>query len=549
MQRVAGGYWEKSVPGVGAGALYKYVIDGAHEHPDPASAYQPQGVYGPSEVIDHAAFKWEDAAWQGISPDKMIIYELHPGTFTSAGGFAGVEGKLSYLKDLGITALELMPVAQFPGSRNWGYDGVFPYAAQDSYGGPQALKQLVNACHCAGLAVILDVVYNHLGPAGNCLECFGPYFTERYHTPWGKAVNFDGPDCGPVRDYFIGNALYWFEHFHIDALRLDAVHAIFDFGAKHLLAELAERVRVFSASGGRARYLIAESDLNDPRVIKSGREGGLGLDAQWSDDFHHALHAFLTGERAGYYADFGGFPALVKAFCEGFVYDWAWSEYRKRMHGAPAATLAPRKFVVCAQNHDQVGNRSHGERLPNLTDLRHLKLAAGALLLSPYIPLLFMGEEYAETNPFRYFVSHGDEQFIAAFLSSGSAADPRSEELFDQSHLDWNKPQCGRHAEMLEFYRKLIALRKAHPSLGVVARSELEVSASAADLTLSLSRRRGHGATLTSFNFGCSPVATRLPPGLWQQIFDSISPAAAARPAARVKLEPQSFKVFRRSSP
>lgn len=557
MKKTAGGYWERSAAGIGPGALYKYIIDGGRARPDPASAFQPRGVHGPSEVTDHAAFKWDDLDWKGIPPAKMIIYELHPGTFTSGGGFAGVEEKLDYLKDLGINTVELMPVAQFPGSRNWGYDGAYPYAVQDSYGGPPGLKKLVNACHKAGLAVILDVVYNHLGPEGNYLECFGPYFTDRYRTPWGRAINYDGPDSGPVRDFFTGNALYWFGNFHIDALRLDAVHGIFDLGAKHVLAELEEKTREFSGAAGRAHYLIAESDLNDTRVILPPEKGGHGLDAQWSDDFHHALHTTLTGERRGYYEDFNGFPSLARAFSESFVYDWAWSAHRRRMHGSPAAHIAPGKFVVCAQNHDQVGNRLLGERLSSLAGSTRLKLAAGAVLLSPYIPLLFMGEEYGETNPFLYFVSHGDENLItavregrrkefAAFGWKTDPPDPQSEAVFNKSRLDWRKPGHGRHAEMLAFYKRLIALRKAEPSLGAADRADMTVRTSPASRTISLFRRRGRGATLTVFNFGMKPSAPALPPGRWLQIFDSASPAAPARAAQTARLGPESFKVFRR---
>lgn len=559
MKKAGGGYWEALLPGVAPGALYKYALDGVREFPDPASAFQPLGVHGPSEVTDHSSFSWDDGAWKGIPPGKMIIYELHPGTFTAEGGFGGAEEKLGYLKDLGINAVELMPVAQFPGGRNWGYDGAYPYAVQDSYGGPLGLKKLVNACHSAGLAVILDVVYNHLGPEGNYLECFGPYFTDRYRTPWGKALNYDGPDSGPVRDFFTGNALHWFGNYHIDALRLDAVHGIYDLGAKHVLAELAERTRGFSKAAGRDFYLIAESDLNDTRVIRPPEEGGHGLDAQWSDDFHHALHTQLTGERQGYYEDFDGFPSLAKAFGDGFVYDWKWSAHRRRMHGSPAAEIAPGKFVVCSQNHDQVGNRLLGERLSSLASFKRRKLAAGAVLLSPYIPMLFMGEEYGETNPFLYFVSHGDENLIkavregrrkefSAFGWKTDPPDPQSQEVFEKSRLDWTKPGRGRHAEMLAFYKKLISLRKTFPSLGVVGRTDMVVRSSPAAMAISLFRRLDRGATLTVFNFGKKHFARALPPGRWLQLFDSGAPGAAARQAGTASLGPESFKVFRRSS-
>ena len=557
MKKAADGYWEISAPAVRPGALYKYVIDAKTERPDPASASQPEGVHGPSRVIDQRAFEWEDRGWKGPAPEQMIIYELHPGTFTPEGGFAGIEKKLGYLKDLGINAVELMPVAQFPGERNWGYDGVYPYAPQASYGGPAGLKKLVNSCHKAGLAVILDVVYNHLGPEGNYLDNFGPYFTDRYQTPWGRAVNYDGRDSGPVRDFFIGNALYWFRDFHIDALRLDAVHGIYDLGAKHVLAELAERTLALSRETGRKHHLIAESDLNDTRVIKTPREGGHGLHAQWSDDFHHALHTLLTRERQGYYEDFDGFPSLAKAFSDTFVYDWAWSRHRRRMHGSPAGTVPPARFVVFSQNHDQTGNRLLGERLSALTGFRRLKLAAGAVLLAPHIPLIFMGEEYAETNPFLYFVSHGDADLVnavregrrkefAAFGWKAEPPDPQSEEVFRQSRLDWDKAGKGVHAGMLAFYKELIALRKAHPSLGPVDRADLVVRAVPDNRTISLFRRRDRSATFTIFNFGAKPASRALPPGRWEQLFSSLTPSAPPLRTAQALLPPESFKVFKR---
>lgn len=554
----ADGYWEAYSRRAGQGTLYSYSVDGGEPRPDPASRSQPLGVHGPSEVVDQAAFDWQDGAWKGLPQEQLIIYELHPGTFTSEGGFAGVEARLDYLKALGVTALELMPVAQFPGERNWGYDGVYPYAPQASYGGPAGLKRLVNACHKAGLAVVLDVVYNHLGPEGNYLDVYGPYFTDHYRTPWGRAVNFDGPDSVPVREFFIGNALYWFRDFHVDALRLDAVHGICDLGARHFLAELADRTRELAAQSGRELLLIAESDLNDPRLIRPAEEGGYGLHAQWSDDFHHALHSLLTGERQGYYEDFGGFQALAKASSEAFVYDWAWSPHRRRMHGAPAGGLPPARFVVCSQNHDQVGNRLLGERLSALTTPRRLRLAAGAVLLSPYVPLLFMGEEYGETNPFLYFVSHGDEALVAAvregrkkeFAAFGwkqEPPDPQAPETFERSRLDWSKPEGGRHAGTLDFYRRLIALRRAEPSLGPVGRQDLVVRANPENRTLSLFRRKGRSSTYTAFNFGRRAASRALPPGRWAQIFSSEGGTAPRHAPAAAALPPESFKVFRRT--
>ncbi len=553
MRRERGGFWRLHLPRAGAGARYKYLLDG-EVFPDPASRCQPEGVHGPSEVVDQAAFKWADSSWKGLRPEDMVIYELHPGTFTRQGGFAGVQEKLQYLVDLGINAVELMPVAQFPGSRNWGYDGVYPYAPQNTYGGPDGLKRLVDSCHKAGVAVILDVVYNHLGPEGNYLERFGPYFTDRYRTPWGKAVNFDGPDSLPVRDFFVGNALYWLRDFHVDALRLDAVHGIFDLGARHLLAEMQEAVEKFSEAAGRRCSLIAESDLNDPRLLRTRREGGYGLAAQWSDDFHHSLHTELTGERQGYYEDFRGLPHLAKALRAGFVYDWAYSGHRRRMHGAPADGLPPSGFVVCAQNHDQVGNRLGGERLAALVGERKLKLAAGAVLLSPYVPLIFMGEEYAETNPFLYFVSHGDPALAAAvregrrrefasFDWKAEPPDPQREATFAASRLDWGKQERGVHARMLLFYRRLIAMQRSVPLLGTVHRSELRVSEGRSGV-LSLLRRRGGAATLAAFNFSAAARRVSLPRGRWTEIFTSSGRGLRAGAAGFISLPPETFSVL-----
>ncbi|HEY9749003.1 MAG TPA: malto-oligosyltrehalose trehalohydrolase, partial [Allocoleopsis sp.] len=332
MEQQEGGYWRVLVPNVEPGTLYQYQVDDGEPRPDPASNLQPQGVHGPSQVVAHQ-FGWSDRNWDSVPLEAMIIYELHVGTFTQEGTFEAAISRLADLKDLGINAIEIMPVAQFPGDRNWGYDGVYPFAVQDSYGGPEGLKKLVDACHQQGLAVVLDVVYNHFGPEGNYLSCFGPYFTNTYRTPWGSAINFDDTYSPGVRNYFIENALYWLRDYHIDALRLDAVHAIYDLGAKHFLQELGENVATLSEQVGRKLYLIAESDLNDPRVIRPVEQGGHGLDAQWSDDFHHALHALVSSDRQGYYQDFGECEQLAKAYRDTFVYDWKYSPHRHRFHG------------------------------------------------------------------------------------------------------------------------------------------------------------------------------------------------------------------------
>ncbi len=558
MRNGSDGVWRVFVAGVNPGALYKYAVNG-EERPDPASASQPEGVHGPSEVVDHSAFRWSDAGWKGLRLEDMVIYELHAGTFTERGGFAGVEEKIGYLRELGVNTVELMPVAQFPGPRNWGYDGAYLYAAQNSYGGAEGLKRLVNACHKAGLAVILDVVYNHLGPEGNYLGCFGPYFTDRYRTPWGKAVNYDGADSPGVRDFFIGNALYWLREFHIDGLRLDAVHGIFDFGARHFLQEMREEADKLARENGRRLHLIAESDLNDPRLIEPPEKGGYGLAGQWSDDFHHSLHTLLTGESQGYYEDFKGLPHLAKAFSSAFVYDWAYSAHRRRMHGAPAAGAPLSKFVVCGQNHDQVGNRLGGDRLASLVGERKLRLAAGAVLLSPYVPMLFMGEEFAETNPFQYFVSHGDPGLVAAvregrkreFAAFGwktEPPDPQGEETYAASRPDWEKQGRGMHARILSLYKRLIALRRSERSLGVVPRKDLAVEHNPSSGTLTLSRVRGRSRTFTAFNFSPRPAAVSLPPGNWKELISSEGECRPGTSPANVTLGRESFRVFARSS-
>jgi maltooligosyltrehalose trehalohydrolase len=394
------GYFQGDIEDIPAGALYCYRLDRGKERPDPASRSQPRGVHGPSQVVD-PSFAWTDSCWPGIPLKDYVIYELHVGTFTSEGSFEAIIAHLPELKALGVTAIELMPVAQFPGARNWGYDGAYPFAVQDSYGGPEQLKRLVNACHQEGLAAILDVVYNHLGPEGNYLADFAPYFTKRYQTPWGPALNFDGPDSDHVRRFFIENALYWLSEFHFDALRLDAVHAILDHAPYTFLEELRDAVEEQAKILNRHVFLFPESAANDSRLIRARELGGYGFSAQWNDDFHHALRAVLTGEKSGYYEDYGEFGQLVKAYREGFVYSGEHSRFRRRRHGTSSRDIPAERFVVFSQNHDQVGNRMQGERLAQLMPFEDLKLAAAAVLLSPFIPMIFMGEEYGELAPFQ----------------------------------------------------------------------------------------------------------------------------------------------------
>jgi maltooligosyltrehalose trehalohydrolase len=530
------GYFFAEVENVPSGTRYRYRLNGEKERPDPASRFQPQGVHGPSQVID-PAFAWDHARWAGLPLKNYVFYELHVGTFTSEGTFDAIIPHLAELKELGITAIELMPVAQFPGSRNWGYDGVQPFAVQNSYGGPQGLKRLVNACHRCGLAVTLDVVYNHLGPEGNYLADFGPYFTARYKTPWGDAINFDGPDSDPVRRYFIDNALYWIGEFHIDALRLDAVHAILDHSPYTFLEQLADEVHAQAKTLNRQVWLIPESAANDSRLVRDRELGGFALDAQWNDDFHHALRGVLTGEKRGYYQDYGEFHQLVKAYREGFVYSGEYSKYRRHRHGTSTRDIPAKRFVVFAQNHDQVGNRMLGERLSQLVDFEALKLAAAAVILSPFIPLLFMGEEYGETAPFQYFISHSDAPLIetvrngrrqefAAFNWQGEPPDPQDEATFARAKLNHQLKREGKFCTLLGFYGELLRLRKDLPPLAHLQKEACEVLGFEDRRVLVLRRWSGEEAVITILNFNTAPMALSLPmaAGRWRKVLDSSEP-------------------------
>ena len=532
MTRDERGYWRTSVEGVLPGTSYLYRLEGNVDRPDPASHFQPTGVHGPSQVVDHHAYTWQDERWRGISPAEMIIYELHVGTFTREGTFEAILPRLSDLREIGINAIEIMPVAQFPGERNWGYDGVFPFAVQNSYGGPEGLKRLVDACHQEGIGVILDVVYNHLGPEGNTLIEFGPYFTDRYKTPWGQAVNFDGPYSNEVRKYFIRNAIHWFSNYHIDALRLDAVHAIFDFSARPFLSDLSEGVEEFSRSRGRTHYLIAESNLNNSRVVSSRETGGHGMDAQWCDDFHHSLHAILTGERQGYYADFGKIGHLVKSLRDGFVYSGQYSPFRKRDHGNSSKDIPGRRLIVCSQNHDQIGNRMLGERLSSLVSFDCLKLAASVLLLSPYVPLIFMGEEYGESAPFLYFVHHENPDLVESvrkgrmeesFQSAGEPPDPQSEETFYKSKIEWKRRETGDHRILVDYYKELINLRREIPALSNCNKERLDVWGLEDQKILFMERWKGESRVFMLFNLGSAERVMNgwVPEGRWRKRVDS----------------------------
>jgi maltooligosyltrehalose trehalohydrolase len=458
-----------------AGARYGFSLDGGPTLPDPRSRAQPDGVHGASAVLDPSPPAF--AEWRGRELRDRVLYELHVGTFAPEGTFDAVAGKLDHLAALGVDTIELMPVAAFPGERGWGYDGVDLFAPHHAYGGPEGLDRLIAACHARGIAVVIDVVYNHLGPDGNYLERFGPYFTDRYHTPWGKAMNFDGPDSVAVREFVIENALMWLRDHGADGVRIDAVHAMLDGSATHVVEELAARVDELEARTGRTCWVIAESDLNDPKVVRSREQWGWGCDAQWSDDLHHALHALLTGERTGYYGDFGRFGDLAKALRDAYVFDGRPSAFRRRVHGRPATGIPGERFIAYAQDHDQVGNRAKGERLSQLVSDGKRRVAAAVVLLSPYVPMLFMGEEWGATTPFLYFTDHRDERLARAvrdgrrheFARFGwrpeEIVDPQSPEAFARSKLDWGEPDRDPHRSLLEWYRSLITLRRTMADL------------------------------------------------------------------------------------
>jgi maltooligosyltrehalose trehalohydrolase len=473
----AKGWWSADVPSASAGTLYRYVVDGSEPLPDPRSASQPEGVHGPSAVVDHASFPWSEERRRPRPLADAVIYELHVGTFTPGATFESAIERLDHLVDLGVTHVELMPVQEFAGERGWGYDGVDLYAPHHSYGGPVGLKRLVDACHRRGLAALLDVVYNHLGPAGNHLSRFGPYFTDRYATPWGPAVNLDGPESDEVRRFLCDNALQWLRDYRFDGLRVDAVHAIHDASAIHFLEQLATEVERLAEELGRPLVVIAESDLNDPRVVRSQESGGYGFDAQWSDDFHHALHAVLTGEQDGYYADFGSLADLAKSLTSAFVYDGRYSPHRRRHHGRPPTGLPGSRFVGFLQNHDQVGNRARGERTSHLLSHRALKVGAALVLTAPFVPLLFQGEEWGASAPFLYFCDFDDpalaravregrrREFAAFGWRPEDVPDPLDPATYLRAKLDWSELGREPHAELLDWYRALIRLRSGRPEL------------------------------------------------------------------------------------
>jgi maltooligosyltrehalose trehalohydrolase len=551
MTAAAGGWWEAEVAQAGAGTDYAYFLDDENVAlPDPRSMWQPEGVHGRSRVLDTGAFAWNDAGWQAPALKSGILYELHVGTFTPEGTFDAAREKLDTLKALGITHVELMPVNSFPGRQGWGYDGVDLFAPHEPYGGPQGLQRFVDACHAKGLAVLLDVVYNHLGPAGNYLGKFGPYFTSSHHTPWGDAVNLEDAGSHEVRRFFCDNAKMWLRDYHIDGLRLDAVHAYMDRSAIHFMEQIAAEVHALGAETGREYVVIAESDLNDPRLVTGPEAGGYGMDAQWSDDFHHALVTVLTGERGGYYRDFGRLGDLAKALREAFVYDGRYSAYRDRVHGRPVRGLPGWRFLGYSQNHDQVGNRAKGERLEHLAGLKRAKIAAAMELTAPFVPMIFQGEEWAETAPFQFFTDHdaelgrlvseGRKQEFAAFgWDPAEVPDPQARATWERSKLNWGERQEGSHAEMVEWYRKLIALRKATPALMDGDLSSVQVRFSDPERWLMMER----GMVTVAFSLAEKRVELEVPAGSALKLASSESVRLRE---GKLKLPPDTVAVVMR---
>jgi maltooligosyltrehalose trehalohydrolase len=567
------GRFAGTLDGVGPGAHYFYRLDDHVDRPDPVSRSQPEGVHGPSAVVDPAAFPWTDGGWPGVPHRALRFYELHVGTFTPEGTFDAAIPHLAELADLGVTAVELMPVAEFPGGRNWGYDGVHLFAPQSTYGGPEGLRRLVDAAHRAGLAVYLDVVYNHLGPEGNYLREFGPYFSDRHRTPWGEAVNYDGEGAAGVRRHVVGNAVYWVREYHVDGLRLDAIHAIADDSPTHVLAELTGAVAAEGRRLGRAVHVVAESNRNERSIVLPPARGGLGFDGQWSDDFHHALRVTLTGARGGYYDDFpGGLDDLEVAVRDGFVYQGRYSTFRGRVLGTPAGDLPGEAFVVFAQNHDQVGNQATGDRLMTQVGLPAVKAAAALLLTAPYLPLLFMGEEYGETAPFAFFASFGDPALVegvragrreefARFQWTGPIPDPHDPATFAAARLDRTRRERPPGSHVWAWYRALLAARRDHPALRDPDRSRARLRRAGGVLVLHRWAPDGGGA-LVVLSFATEPARAviAVPAGVWHRALDSeaepfggastAAPPALAGGSAALDLAPyQAVLYFRETGP
>jgi len=549
----AGGWWAAEAE-ARHGTRYGWRLDGADARPDPRSRWQPDGVHGLSAVDapEETDFAWTDRHWHGFHLPGAVLYELHVGTFTPEGTFAAAAERLPHLAELGVDAIELLPVAAFPGRHGWGYDGVFPHAVHEPYGGPSGLRRLVDAAHAAGIGVVMDVVHNHLGPDGNVLPAYGPYFSERHHTNWGAAVNLDGPGSDEVRRYFADHLTSWQEAYHLDGFRLDAVHALVDDSATHLLEELAAEVAATAAHLGRPCWLIAESDRNDPRYVLPTAAGGMGLHASWADEWHHALHAVLTGETAGYYEDFGSLELLAKGLRQAWVYAGDWSEHRRRRHGRSPAGLPGHAFVVSVQNHDQIGNRATGDRLSDTISPGRQRVAAALLLTSPFTPMLFQGEEWAASTPFRYFTDHQDAELGAAVTEGrthefghfgwdpADVPDPQDPETYRSSILRWDEVDEPGHADLLAWHRDLIALRRRHRSLtdGRWAAQEVDHDPDVGWIRV----RRGDVVVVV--HLGEVPVSVPVPDGFALALAHD-----ARRDADVVALEPDGVAVLELPAP
>jgi maltooligosyltrehalose trehalohydrolase len=522
MHAGSNGYWRTELDPERVQGGYKYSSDGGDPKPDPRSRWQPEGVHGHSQVLDVTELRqFRRPSFRAKPLRDAVIYEMHVGTFTPEGTYAAAQVKLPHLVSLGVTHVELMPLATFPGRHGWGYDGVDLYAPLPAYGTPQDLARFVDACHEQRLGALLDVVYNHLGPDGNYLGCYGPYFTDRVKTAWGEAINYDGAGSDEVRRFVIDNALMWLRDYGFDGLRLDAVHAIFSFEATHILEELAEAVRELGVELGRGFVLIAESDLNDPRLVHAPSRGGYGLQAHWADDFHHAVHRYFTGETAGYYADFEGLADIAKALHHGYVYQGQYSRFRQRRHGRPPRAVTPDQLVVYAQNHDQIGNRARGERLSMLLDTAKLKAIAALTLLSPFVPLLFQGEEWGASTPFLYFTDHQDPNLgqrvaegrakeFSSFRWAGEVPNPQAPQTFERSKLDWSELSQPQHAELLDWHRRLIELRFNRPDAGGGGGPRVRFDEAAGWLQFQ------HAGVLALYNFAPAPQFVPLRAGPWE---------------------------------
>lgn len=517
------GFWTASSKEIQPGQRYCFEINGNKSYPDPASLSQPDGVNQSSETLDLEKIREiRDKDWRGFPLHELIIYELHVGSFSAEGNFEGATKKLDHLAELGVNTIEIMPVSSFPGNRNWGYDGVFPFSVQNNYGGAFELVKFVNACHKKGFAVILDVVYNHLGPEGNYFNVYGPYFTNKYSNIWGRAINFDDAWCDGVRDFFMENAMMWLRDFHIDGLRLDAVHTIMDDSPKHFVRELSENVQKLNKETGMRHFLVGESDANDSKYITPVKDGGYGLASQWCDEWHHSLHALLTGEKQGYYSDFGQVKQLAKSYRHAFVHDGVFSSFRKKIHGNSTHGIPGSRFVIYTQNHDQTGNRLLGERMSSLVDFESLKLAAAAMIFSPFVPMLFMGEEYAENNPFMFFVDlqnpalkkkikNGRKREFKNFWNKQVPPDPFDIEVFERSKPDWTKMKEKPHNQMFSFYKECISIRKDNPFMKSCNREHLMVRETSDDKAIVLLYQTRKKGMMVMMNFSDEIINESIP--------------------------------------